>query len=103
MKKINVAVNGYGVIGKRVAEAVALQKDMELVGIGDVAADWRIKTAAQKYAVFANTEEGHRAMVNQKIEVAGDLNDLLDAADVVVDCAQKNSGPKMLKNTDRQE
>ncbi|MDZ7660494.1 type II glyceraldehyde-3-phosphate dehydrogenase [Fodinibius sp.] len=92
MKKINVAVNGYGVIGKRVAEAVALQKDMELVGIGDVAADWRIKTAAQKYAVFANTEEGHRAMVNQKIEVAGDLNDLLDAADVVVDCAPKKFG-----------
>jgi len=28
-----VAVNGYGVIGKRVADAVALQDDMELIGI----------------------------------------------------------------------
>jgi glyceraldehyde-3-phosphate dehydrogenase (NAD(P)) len=92
MKKINVAVNGYGVIGKRVAEAVALQKDMQLVGVGDVAADWRIKTAAQKYDVFANTEEGRKAMGNQKIGVAGDLDDLLDAADVVVDCAPKKFG-----------
>ncbi|MEO7989303.1 MAG: hypothetical protein ABI663_07165 [Chryseolinea sp.] len=30
MKKIRVAVNGYGVIGKRVADAVTLQDDMEL-------------------------------------------------------------------------
>ena len=32
MKKIKVAVNGYGVIGKRVANAVTLQDDMELMG-----------------------------------------------------------------------
>ena len=30
---IQVAVNGYGTIGKRVADAVALQPDMELVGV----------------------------------------------------------------------
>ena len=29
--KIRVAVNGYGVIGKRVAAAVTLQDDMTLV------------------------------------------------------------------------
>ena len=43
MRKIRVAVNGYGVIGKRIADAVALQDDMELVGIADVVTDWRIK------------------------------------------------------------
>lgn len=93
MKKINVAVNGYGVIGKRVAEAVALQDDMQLVGIGDVAADWRIKAAATKgYKIFANTEEGRNAMENQKIAVAGSLDDLLESVDVVVDCAPKKFG-----------
>ncbi len=30
--KLRVAVNGYGVIGKRVADAVALQPDMQIVG-----------------------------------------------------------------------
>lgn len=92
MKKINVAVNGYGVIGKRVAEAVTLQEDMEMVGIGDVAADWRIKVAAQKYSVFANTEEGRQAMNDAHIPVAGNLDDLLDTADIVVDCAPKKFG-----------
>ena len=92
METIKVAVNGYGVIGKRVAEAVTLQDDMELVGIGDVAADWRIKAAAQKYTVFANTEEGRKAMEKANIPVAGGLDDLLDAADLVVDCAPKKFG-----------
>ena len=31
--KVRVAVNGYGVIGKRVAAAVALQEDMSLAGV----------------------------------------------------------------------
>ena len=42
-KKIRVAVNGYGVIGKRVAAAVALQKDMSLAGVSDVVTDWRAR------------------------------------------------------------
>ena len=37
MDKIKVGVVGYGTIGKRVADAVMLQKDMELVGVVDVA------------------------------------------------------------------
>lgn len=54
--KTRVAVNGYGVIGKRVADAIALQDDMELAGIADVATDWRIRVAAGKgYATFAAT------------------------------------------------
>ena len=37
MKKIKVGIAGYGVIGQRLADGVALQEDMELVGIADVA------------------------------------------------------------------
>ena len=95
MKKIKVAVNGYGVIGKRVVEAVTLQDDMELVGVGDVAADWRIKVAdAKGYPLFANTEEGRKAMNEQNISVAGDLDDMLSKADLVVDCAPAKFGAK---------
>jgi glyceraldehyde-3-phosphate dehydrogenase (NAD(P)) len=45
MKKLRVAVNGYGVIGKRVADAVKAQQDMELASVADVGTDYRIKTA----------------------------------------------------------
>lgn len=43
--KISVAVNGYGVIGKRVAAAIRLQDDMELAGVADIGADWRFRLA----------------------------------------------------------
>jgi glyceraldehyde-3-phosphate dehydrogenase (NAD(P)) len=36
IQKTRVAVNGYGVIGKRVAAAVARQPDMLLAGVSDV-------------------------------------------------------------------
>jgi len=47
-RKMKVAIAGYGVIGKRVAAAVSLQDDMELVGVADVASDWRLRAAQQK-------------------------------------------------------
>jgi glyceraldehyde-3-phosphate dehydrogenase (NAD(P)+) (phosphorylating) len=34
-KSARVAINGYGVIGKRVADAVNLQSDMTLAGMAD--------------------------------------------------------------------
>jgi hypothetical protein len=37
MGKPQVGVVGYGVIGQRLADGVALQEDMELVGVVDVA------------------------------------------------------------------
>jgi glyceraldehyde-3-phosphate dehydrogenase (NAD(P)) len=41
--KVRVAVNGYGVIGKRVADAVRAQEDMTLVGVADMATDGRVR------------------------------------------------------------
>ena len=35
-KRLQVGVNGYGVIGKRAAAAVAQQDDMSLAGVSDV-------------------------------------------------------------------
>lgn len=46
--RVRVAVNGYGVIGKRVADAVALQEDMELAGVADVVSDHRIQVAVSR-------------------------------------------------------
>ena len=46
--RARVAVNGYGVIGKRVADAVAQQDDMTLVGVADVVSDYRIRVAVER-------------------------------------------------------
>lgn len=91
--RIRVAVNGYGVIGRRVAEAVALQPDMELVGVADVASDWRISTAITKgYSLFAGNEDARVSMEANGLKVSGTLHELLSRADLVVDCAPKKLG-----------
>lgn len=89
-KQTRVAINGYGVIGKRVADAVAKQKDMQLVGIADVAADWRPRIAVSRgMPVFGAAAEHADAMRKAGLKVAGILDDLLNQADVVVDCTPK--------------
>jgi glyceraldehyde-3-phosphate dehydrogenase (NAD(P)) len=88
--RIQVAVNGYGVIGKRVADAVASQDDMVLVGIADIEADWRMRVAERKgFAVFASLGDRAGAMREAGIKVAGHLDDLLGRAEIVVDCTPK--------------
>lgn len=90
MNTIKVAVNGYGVIGKRVADAVRRQDDMALIGVADVVTDYRIKTAAVLgLPVFAALPERSKDMQAAHVPVAGTLDDLLGQADVVVDCTPK--------------
>ena len=90
-----VAVNGYGVIGKRVADAVTLQQDMELVGVADVVTDYRIRLAVERgYPVYAATDDARAEMEAERVPVAGTLADLLDRADVVVDCTPKKVGAR---------
>jgi glyceraldehyde-3-phosphate dehydrogenase (NAD(P)) len=82
---IRVGVNGYGVIGKRVADSVKLQTDMELVGVCDLANDWRIDVArTQGGQLFSPSGEGS----------AGSLEDMARAADLVVDCTPKGVAAK---------
>ncbi len=89
-RTIRVAVNGYGVIGKRVADAVTAQHDMTLAGVADVAIDWRVAMARAKgYPLYGATPEHTRAMQEVKLDPAGALADLLNASDIVVDCTPK--------------
>ena len=54
---IKVGINGYGTIGKRVAEAVTLQDDMEIVGIVKTKPTYEMRGALDaNYPVFASTK-----------------------------------------------
>lgn len=95
--QIRVAINGYGVIGKRVADAVISQPDMNLIGVGDIATDYRVKTAAVLgLPIFASMDERVSEMEAAGIPVAGTLHELLDQVDVVVDCTPKGLGARNL-------
>ncbi len=89
-RKARVLVNGYGVIGKRIADAVAAQDDMELVGVADVVSDWRIKVAGTKgFRVFASTASALDPMRAAGVALAGSLDDILGEVDVVADATPK--------------
>ncbi|MCR8670238.1 type II glyceraldehyde-3-phosphate dehydrogenase [Agrococcus sp. HG114] len=90
MHTIRVGVNGYGVIGKRVADAILLQPDMHLVGVADIADDWRIKAAANRLPVFASTADARQTMEDAGVAHRGTLDDLLAQCDVIVDTTPKH-------------
>ena len=55
MAKVRVGVVGYGVIGQRLADGVALQGDMELAGVVDVAPTLALRALVERgmpYRVF---------------------------------------------------
>ena len=94
----NIAVIGYGVIGKRVADAVNLQDDMKLSGVCDIISDWRIQNAVRKeYDIYAATQEAAVTMANAGIDVKGNMQDLLKEVDLVVDSTPKKIAAQNVK------
>lgn len=95
MGKIKVGIVGYGTIGKRVADAVRLQEDMELVGVTAHSYNYKMLAAMQKGIPLFAAEEVE-SLVNLKI--AGSFTDLINAVDVVVDCTPKKEAPGLKQN-----
>lgn len=94
-RRIRVGVNGYGVIGKRVAAAVASQPDLVMIGVSDVVTDWRAHMVLRNgFRLFGATAEHADAMRGLGLDVAGTLDDLLRDADVIVDCTPKRIAAK---------
>src|SRR5207245_11595462 len=92
LKQARVAVNGYGVIGKRVADAVALQDDMQLVGVADVVHDYRVKVAVERgYPIYASLADKRAEMEAAGIPLAGSRDDLLRQVDGLVHCSPKRA------------
>ena len=50
---IKVGINGFGVIGRRVAYAVNKQEDMELIGVGKTSPDYKQKSVLKKVLIFS--------------------------------------------------
>lgn len=88
---IKVGLVGYGTIGKRVADAVVLQKDMKLVGVTGHSYSYRTEVANMK-GIKIFSMDGVEDFEKNNIKVAGDVNNLLDEVDIIVDCTPKNIG-----------
>jgi len=87
--KIRVGVVGYGTIGKRVADAVRLQDDMELVGVTARSYNYRMIACREKGIPMYRWPEAEDL---NGLKIAGDFEDLLRGVDVMVDCSPKKEG-----------
>ena len=94
---INVGINGYGTIGKRVADAVALQKDMKLIGVTAHSYSFNTEVAKLKgYKIFT-VDGGNSDLKLNGIKPDGDLNNLLEEVDVMVDATPKKIGKENIE------
>lgn len=92
-----IAINGYGTIGKRVADAVSLQDDMRLAGVVKTKPDFEAKLATRKgYPLYAANRDALARFEKAGLKVAGTLEDLVRASDLVVDCTPEDTGYKSL-------
>lgn len=90
---VDVAVNGYGTIGKRVADAVVLQDDMDLVGVAKTKPNFEARNAVENgYPLYAAVEERADEFAEAGIDIAGGVEGMLEAADVVVDACPSGVG-----------
>jgi glyceraldehyde-3-phosphate dehydrogenase (NAD(P)) len=93
-----VAINGYGTIGKRVADAVAAQDDMEVAGVVKTRPSFEAKMALEKgYELYAASKENLDDFRKSKIEVSGTLEELLEKADIVIDATPGDTGEEYKK------
>ena len=90
---IRVAINGYGTIGKRVADAVAAQKDMKVVGVSKTRPNAEAFVAKQRgYPLYIADISKKPAFEKVGLKVAGSVEDMLKNCDVVVDATPGDVG-----------
>ena len=90
---LSVGVNGYGTIGKRVADAVVAQPDMELVGVAKTRPNFEAERAVEKdYPLYAAIEERAGKFEESGIDIAGLVEELVEKADVMVDATPSGIG-----------
>jgi glyceraldehyde-3-phosphate dehydrogenase (NAD(P)) len=90
-----VGINGYGTIGKRVADAVDCQDDLKIVGVTKRTPDFEAKMAVKKgFPLYISAPEREGLFEEAGISVTGTIDDLYEKIDIMVDCTPGGIGAK---------
>lgn len=92
-----VGVVGYGVIGQRLADAVAAQEDMELVGVADVAPSISLRGLKERgmpYDLYCAVPGMEAGLEEAGLPVSGSLEELVAKVDIVLDATSAGVGAK---------
>jgi len=94
---IKVGVAGYGVIGQRLADGVAAQKDMELVGVADVSPTLSVRALKEKgmpYNLYNSLPDNQKLFDEAGIPISGTLEELVQKVDIMLDASPGGIGAK---------
>ena len=94
---VKVGVFGYGTIGTRLADGVALQKDMKLVGVVDVAPTLAVRAlyeSGMAHDLYLVDMARKPQFDELGIPVTGSMDDLLEQVDVALDATPAGIGAK---------
>jgi glyceraldehyde-3-phosphate dehydrogenase (NAD(P)) len=101
MSKVRVGVVGFGTIGERIADGVAAQGDMDLVGVCDIAPSIPVRAlivSKRDYPIYCGLADKIKDLEVAGATVAGTLDDLLKKVDMVCDATSPGIG---LKNKEK--
>jgi len=92
-----VLVAGYGVIGQRLADGVAAQEDMELVGVVDAAPTLPVRALRDKgmpYKLYTAFDDAKAGLEAAGIPVSGTMQEIVPEVDIILDAAPGGIGAK---------
>lgn len=94
---VKVGVVGYGTIGQRLADGVFLQKDMDLIGVVDVAPTLSVRALKEKgmpYDLYNAIPDNAHLFAEAGIPISGTLEDLVKKSDIILDATSAGVGEK---------
>ena len=89
---VQIFLNGYGNIGRRLATAFSKDKSMELIGIAKYSPDVETEKALKNgYKVFV-PKETEKEFKSKNYDVTGNIEDAIKQADLIIDAAKEGRG-----------
>lgn len=89
---MRVFINGYGNIGRRLASALSVDKEIQFVGVAKYTVDDKVKEALDNnYNVFV-PKGMLPAFKESGYNVTGHIEDAVRQSDIVIDAAKEGRG-----------
>ena len=92
MVLVKVFINGYGNIGRRLASAFALDKEIQLIGVAKYSIDDKVKEAFENHFDVYVPKEAIGTFSEKGYHVAGSVEEAVKQCDFVVDAAKEGMG-----------
>jgi glyceraldehyde-3-phosphate dehydrogenase (NAD(P)) len=93
-----IFINGYGNIGRRLASAISLDKEIQFVGIGKYTADEKTKEALEnRFNVYVPKDIINK-FKEKNYDIAGTLTEAINESDLIIDAAKDGAGYDNKKN-----